>query len=106
MALVLGLEQNESFTCYTSADGPIKVILLRTGSTVRIGIEAPKHVRIVRNTLEHYVSPSQFIQPNKEPQCPKEAAARNTSGSSSSTTSSAISRRGPLAQFFAKPSAD
>jgi sRNA-binding carbon storage regulator CsrA len=107
MALVLGMQLNESATLYTS-DGPIKIILIRTGPNSRIAIEAPAAVKIVRNTLEHHVSPSQVIKPNsdKEPACPKEPAARNTSGSSSSTTSSAISKPAPLARFFGKQCAD
>lgn len=48
--LLLGRRHNESVTIYTS-DGPIVVTLVESRNGTRIGIEAPRQVRIIRTEL-------------------------------------------------------
>lgn len=48
--LLLGRRHNESVTIYTS-DGPIVVTLVESRNGTRIGIDAPRSVRIVRTEL-------------------------------------------------------
>ena len=50
--LVLTRKSDESIILHTS-DGPIKIKTVRIkGSTVRIGVEAPEHVQIVREEID------------------------------------------------------
>ncbi|ADG67963.1 carbon storage regulator [Planctopirus limnophila DSM 3776] len=48
--LVLSRKKTEAITLYTS-DGPITVRVVR-GEQVRLGIEAPRHIRICREEIE------------------------------------------------------
>ena len=45
--LILNRKIGESFTI----DGQIKIIILSDFGNIRVGIEAPKHIRIVRDEL-------------------------------------------------------